>query len=365
MRKKIFLIVGVLASVLLGPASGARASEVGVACDGSLVDPERMRARDAPAPDRPSLERLPVPISVGLQIKELSAIDERTSSFRFEGYGIFKYCDPRLAFDPVAEGKQTRRYVGMNIDDPIWNVKLHVANGIGSAEVTQRLIVIDADGSIRLFGYFNSLVGTAFDLRLFPFDRQALTIQMESFNYPAGVVELVSSDDHVSLSNEIISTDWRIEGIRSRVENVLNPRGAEPFSRAVVTIDVSREWAFYLFKLWIPLTLIVALSWSVFWMHDESLAGRMRISATSFLTVVAYQFSIVGSLPKVSYLTLMDRLMIGSFILIALTGLQSMRAVALRASSPQHADRLDRVCRWLFPASYVGWIVAMWLFYAP
>jgi len=362
--KRIIFALGALLIGGLGFAADGIASEPRLACDGSVIDPARLHAEGTGPPTVPPEIEEPVPVEIRLQVMELSAIDPISSSFHFEAYVDFRFCDPRSAFDAEEEGRPTRRFFGVGIDYPIWDLKLRLANGLGAFEVTQRLIEIAADGSIYSKGYFNSEVSTNFDLRLFPFDRQELTIHIESFTHPNTVVQLVTDDDFVSISPDINAPEWHIEGIRTRSDNVLNPRESTPFSRAVLTIDVARESTFYLFKLWLPLTLIVALSWSVFWMPDESLAGRIRISATSFLTVVAYQFAIVGSLPKVAYLTLMDRLMIGSFILIALTAVQSMWSVSRRATDPEGAERLDRRSRWTFPLVYVGWVVTAWIIYA-
>jgi hypothetical protein len=345
-------------------AFDAEASEPLLACDGSEIPVGEKGAPFAPIPRDAPLDRAPVPVQVGMQITELNQIDERTSSFRFEGFGDFQFCDPRSAFDPVAAGRKTRRIVGIHENYPIWNVKLHVANGLGAVEVTQRLVEIQFDGSVQITGYFNSRVASAFDLRLFPFDRQALVIYVESFNYNNRLVELVSRDDLVSISDDVYLTEWHFEGIRTHVETATNPRERTPFSRVVISIDVAREWGYYLFKLWIPLSLIVALSWSVFWMPAETLANRIRLASTAFLTIVAYQFSISGSLPKVAYLTLMDQLMIGSFILIALSALESMICVTTRDKHPKFALGLDRRARRIMPMAYLGGLGAMWLIYA-
>jgi hypothetical protein len=163
----------------------------------------------------------------------------------------------------------------------------------------------------------------------------------------------------VSYAPGLFLAEWRITGIDARVEQTVSVRDRIPFSRVVVALHIEREWGFYVYKLWIPLFLIVALSWSIFWMGDESFVNRIRISATAFLTVVAYQFAISGNLPKVAYLTLMDRLMIASFVLIAMSALQSLPVVALRDTNPRRAARLDQVSRWLFPLSYLCVIVGI------
>ena len=100
-------------------------------------------------------------------------------------------------------------------------------------------------------------------------------------------------------------------------------------------------------------------------MHGENLSSRVRVSSTFFLTIVAYQFSVSGSLPKVAYMTLLDRVMIASFVVIALTVVQSM-VVAGRLEEKtdeegeeqrkkaklQRAIRIDRRARVLFPLAY-------------
>ena len=91
-------------------------------------------------------------------------------------------------------------------------------------------------------------------------------------------------------------------------------------------------------------------------MHDEAMAGRIRISATAFMTIVACQFpcqfAISGKILKVAYLTLMDRLMVAPFVLIALSALQGMLVTTLRRIAPERAAAIDRISRWLFPLAW-------------
>lgn len=349
----LVVITAIAITLLLANTSSAEQ-----ACDGSPLLPEMLRTADAPVPTGPPSSIEPLPVEFNLQITELDSIDELNSQFRFEGYANFRWCDPRMAFDAAAEGQKVRRYFGLTGDIPYWNVNLTIANSIGAIETTRRLIEIHSDGNIRVSGYFNSKVAAPFDLRQFPFDRQTFEIQIESFTYNNESVRLVTGDDRVSYSPDLYLSEWQITGLEAYVEQTKNVRDRVPFSRAVIKMQVTREWGFYVYKLWVPLLLIVGLSFSIFWMRDESLAGRIRISATAFLTVVAYQFAISGNLPKVAYLTIMDRLMVTSFVLIALTAVQSMAVDKLRKVQPERATRLDRISRWLFPLGYAG-VVAM------
>jgi hypothetical protein len=152
--------------------------------------------------------------------------------------------------------------------------------------------------------------------------------------------------------------EWHVLGIESDVDQVETIRSLRPFSRLVVELEVDRKAGFYLWKVLLPLFVIVALSWSVFWMGGERFAARSRITATGVLTIVAYQFAIGNTLPRVPYLTLMDELMIASFLLIAITVIENLLVAHYQESDPARALRVDRTARWLFPALYAA-VVAL------
>ena len=85
--------------------------------------------------------------------------------------------------------------------------------------------------------------------------------------------------------------------------------------------------------------------------RDEPLGGRTRITATGVLTIVAYQFVASEQLPRVAYLTLLDKIMVISFALLAVTVLESLLVSRKPAGSPE-AHAIDRRSRWLFPLAY-------------
>jgi hypothetical protein len=107
----------------------------------------------------------------------------------------------------------------------------------------------------------------------------------------------------------------------------------------------------------LPLIIIVGLSWSIFWMTEERVAGRSRITATGVLTIVAYQFVVAEDLPRIAYLTLLDKLMILSFLLLAVTVVQSLVIARYQDDDMPRALRIDRASRWIFPSAYLLRIV--------
>lgn len=85
--------------------------------------------------------------------------------------------------------------------------------------------------------------------------------------------------------------------------------------------------------------------------HD--LSDRLNVSFIGILTIVAYQFSIDGAMPRIAYLTLTDSLLLYSFLVMCLTVAESLIVVTLsRSGRDVMARRVDATAQWLFPATY-------------
>ena len=296
----------------------------------------------------------PTVLSVGFEILELTDVDIVRGRFSFESWVVFQWCDPRLAFDP-AQGEAPERILrgeaALLHMDTSWQPDLNTTNG--TVEVTKRILRIARDGTVRLEGLFNADLSAAYDLRRFPLDYQILPIRVESFTWNADHIVFRPIEGRITISDAITLAEWDVTGIGARVEAVAAARDVTPFSRITIDVRIDREYGFYVLKVAVPLAIIVMLSWAIFWMTEESFASRTRASSTGVLTVVAYQFAIASSLPKVPYLTLLDKLMVVSFTLIASTVAQSFVVSRAAARNPAHGQRIDAISRWLFPLVYV------------
>lgn len=135
------------------------------------------------------------------------------------------------------------------------------------------------------------------------------------------------------------------------------------FSRFTFQFTIRRQSAYYLWKIFLPLLLIVAASWTVFWIDD--LGINIGTAFTMMLTVVAFNFAIADTLPRVPYLTFMDAVLLASYISVFLSIIVLMVAHRFRAAGNQSAsDRTKRVSRYAFPgglAVVVGALVTIFL----
>lgn len=104
----------------------------------------------------------------------------------------------------------------------------------------------------------------------------------------------------------------------------------------------------------IPLALIAALSWSVFWMERSSLGDRINVSFVGLLTAVAFQIVVGDLLPHMSYITLLNGFVNLSLFIMAATVVVNLVVAGYdKKQQPHIGDRIDFRCRWLFPTIYV------------
>ena len=106
----------------------------------------------------------------------------------------------------------------------------------------------------------------------------------------------------------------------------------------------------YIWKIFLPLILIICVSWSVFWIGREGVSSRLSVASIGFLTAIAFGFFVSNNLPKISYLTFMDMFIIGIYILMTLTVFEIMGTHLLEMKVKEAlAVRLNYHSRWLFP----------------
>lgn len=234
-----------------------------------------------------------------------------------------------------------------------WSPELTLVNEVDPRETENEELTVLPSGTTEYREKFAAQLEAIYDFTRFPFDHQGLELELESFTWDARQVRLLQRGEMVGFSDEFQIPDWRTENVTAAVVTVQEPRDRTRFSEFTAHIQVSREFGFYLWKILLPLVLMVAVSWSVFWMTGEDLSNRVAVSFTGILTVVAYQFIMGDTLPKVAYVTFWDAVLTLSFVLMALTIAENVVAHAFATGAcARDVAGIDRACRWLFPAAY-------------
>ena len=225
-------------------------------------------------------------------------------------------------------------------------------------------LVLLSDGTIEYKEKFSAELEAHYDLKEFPFDRQKLEIEIESFAWHDDELIFKMNEEKIGFSNDFEIAEWHIENVESKIESVKDLQDRATFSEFLMEIEVVRKYDYYLWKIIIPLILLVIISWSVFWMIGDKLVDRMSISMTGILTIVAYQFIISDILPRVSYFTFMDTFLSISFLIMLLSVFENIIVNNLDlVEESAKAQKLDMLSRIAFPLLYLVSLIALTLIF--
>ncbi|UCH84654.1 MAG: hypothetical protein JSW50_02880, partial [Candidatus Latescibacterota bacterium] len=188
----------------------------------------------------------------------------------------------------------------------------------------------------------------------FPLDRQTVRIEAVMASRNPLVLNLDRND--IGKMDTLTVADWRVE------DGNAYPSAFKVFDRelpsVVYEIETTRYFGYYLWKVIVPLALIVFMSWAVFWIDPSAFAPQIGAATASMLTLIAYRFALGGLVPKISYFTRMDIFITGATLMVFFALLQAILTSRLASKgSTGPAQRTDDVCRWLFPGAFVALVI--------
>jgi hypothetical protein len=302
----------------------------------------------------------PVEVEVGFFLVDVVDINADEQTFEFAATLSMRWQDSRLAFDPTDAGTQEKVYQGdyqFAEIFPGWWPQVVLRNESGRYERQGIVLRVSPEGTVQYVEQLQALAEVKMDLRRLPFDRQRFAVTFEVLGFGLDHVRLRPDTQRTGYGETTLS-QWSLEGVDA-VSTTDDPTYLDgegtPISAISFEFPATRSPRFLLRLIVFPIMILVALTWSVFWMDRESLGDRMDISFIGILTVVAFQIVVSDKLPRISYFTIMSSFMYVSYLTLAATVIVNLRVAALdRRGDTTKGNRLDRTCRWLFPAAYLG-----------
>jgi hypothetical protein len=289
-------------------------------------------------------------VSVGLVMVGLYNVNEKSGTWDGDYY-LYEAWTPQEGFAPQTEivNEVARLYEG---PADVWK---------------------QDDRCVR-YRRIRSTLNSSLNLRLFPFDRQRLTVQL-SDNWLSSDMRYQDKPFVMGVDDTVLGqlSQWDVGqqmtyGHESRYfkweEGVWGDE--RPFyDYATFGVTVRRHTTFHLTKFFLPLLIIVLVSITVFWVDPDDLPSQVGIGVTCLLAAIAFQLAQASTLPEVAYLTLADLVFALSYLTIALALVESLYSNVLsRQGAKERALRMDRICRVAFPLGFFLLVGASALFSA-
>jgi hypothetical protein len=301
----------------------------------------------------------PVVVQLTLDVLNIPSIDEVNEQFTLDGYLFAKWNDPRLAFKPASSQDVEKIY---NVGE-VWMPSFEMINSVAPRQQFDRSLTVAPDGTAHYSERFHAVLSSRFRMRRFPFDRQSLEVHLHPFFNDVALESFTvdQKDSAISLEQRTYSSlaQWHVSRVAARAGSGRQFRSFA-IPEAVFSIGVERRYSFYLWKVFLPLLLMVFLSWAVFWLEPQDLSNQVQIAVTTILTVIAFAFAISATMPRVSYLTFIDAFFLTCyvFVFIAIVELMTVHA-AHRRRGADLSRSIRRVSRWLVPAAFFAMNVAL------
>lgn len=172
-----------------------------------------------------------------------------------------------------------------------------------------------------------------FNLRAFPFDKQKINLSI--YNSFFGIENFRPIISHKTISraldfkNQNKIEGWNIVNVKTSHGIDDDPTKFTKHDKITISLEIERKSGYYIFKIIFPIVLILIICWSSIWINPKEIESRLTITIVCLLSLIAYNFVIDSDLPKLEYLTIMDFIILISYVYAAIPNFLSIYSYKL------------------------------------
>ena len=299
-------------------------------------------AHASPTAATPTGERVAVAadateVTVGFYAATLQGLDQADNSYYADFFMWMRWTGDR---DPTATFELTN-----NVER--W--------GLTTARVYPKPITLDSGEKIQEYRV-QGLFFQALDLSDYPLDTHTLRLTVEDTTYSEQDLVYVADTDESGIDPGVKMPGWNITGwdlpIVSHEYQTSFGEGSDDiearrYSAASFEIDIERPRTFFLWKLLLPLIIVLLLAGSVLFIHPSLIEVRLAAPATALLSLVFLQQTYSDTLPATGTLVLLDQIYaLAYLVVVALILTTTVTSYWVREEGPEataRAFRLDHI----------------------
>jgi len=299
----------------------------------------------------------PTEVRMFVFVADLDDVDTANQNFTANVFMVARWHDERLAHNRAGE-------VVYPLAD-VWHPRLQWINQQKVWETFPQMVEVSPAGEVvyvqRVWGQFSQPLV----LRNFPFDEQEFDVTLLAARHAPDEVRLVQDPERqsgIADADHLSVADWTVTSSKT-MTGIYGPlREVSPMTSFTFHFEAKRGTRYFFLAIIIPLTLIVAMSWVVFWIDPKESGTQIGVAMTSMLTLIAYRFAVASHLPKISYMTLIDIFLLGATLLVFASLAEVMiTSYFARSERLQLARRIDVLMRLVFPLALAGvFVLAFW-----
>lgn len=296
-------------------------------------------------------------VKIGVSIDQIANVNQQSENFTVVGSLQMIWQDSALAFSPdkcncLIKKMELQELRSLANKKDIFLPLFTFSNQQGNRWTQTEVAFIEPTGRITYREKFTvTLQAPDFDFRAYPFDHQKFNVHID-LGVPTEVFAFESIENpNNPLGDQLGEEEWSVINFFQSVTEVPYDRNLKT-SRFTTTLEMKRHLIFYLIRIFVPLLLILSVSWVIFFLKDYS--KQLDVASGNLLVFIAFNFTISDDVPRLGYLTLLDRMIITSFCCAALVVIISVFQKRLVTKGhEQLAGRIDNLVLTFYPMIYV------------
>ena len=266
-----------------------------------------------------------------MTVFHIGEVNTREQNAKIKIGMIFYWTDPRMA-----------GYTSPILPGTLWGPELFFGNCVGGVHCNYEQFVVSGpdEGRLKRIINYECTVQCSMDLRRFPFDWQVLCPTLvtishwRQLNLARGgsiphdmtykLVPLRRKDEGVFMmlffSGKI--SEWLLHSYRPKMIQAKNPAGFT-ITKVMLSFNIARKSEFYLAKTTAPLAVLTTAGHFVHFLPTTELADRLNGAFTMFLAAFALLYVVGDHVPRVDFLTTIDRMIFITLFLLLWLGIES------------------------------------------
>jgi len=198
-------------------------------------------------------------------------------------------------------------------------------------------VIYKSTSSYRIKNYFN--------LKTFPFDKQKLTIYLKNdigdINDYRSLVTGYTMRRALEFKNTNSIQGWNIINAKTQYQISYNENQKSFNDGIMLEFEIERKSRYYIYKIILPILLILTVCWSAVWINPKEIESRLTITIVCLLSLIAYNFVIDSDMPKLEYLTIMDYVILVSYVYATIPNFLSILAFNLIGKNKKLCQRYE------------------------
>jgi hypothetical protein len=220
--------------------------------------------------------------------------------------------------------------------------------------------VLSQTGQALYFERFSTDLQVDFDFRKYPLDQQKFVIHVDAI-YPEQLYYFADLEGYSEITEGHGEDEFDIGELETQVTSEQASTRATT-SRFTFQFEGPRHPTYYILQIFVPILLILVVSWVIFFLKDYG--RRIEVASANMLVFIAFSFSLADNYPRLGYLTLLDAIMVVTFVASALGVIYNVWLRRLEMNDQSElADRIDSVLDWLYPLLFVSAGVVLYVMF--